>query len=903
MAEINTELDVEAAENFEGHYDPEMQFRHTSGAGRWTMVALLFSLSMFHYYTAGFGVLEHHWHVGVHLAFVLGLIFLVYTAHRSTGQAGTVAAPELRPQVHWPDAVKCAAAALFLGGMFGSVIGIGVGVGFLALVHFSRQRAAERGEPALDVTDHVFAAVLALFCLIAVGQYSGFIGANLWGKAFPPPAPITLNMAMMMMTLVFEAKRRIPVLVVLFAAGVYYFGGGVGGITAGIESQGAGITAATSIVVLLIALEPVIRKISSLSPEDRKLADEKRHGGVPAYDWFLFTLVAVASMYVAITYDGYNSIFGKLDELNFRIGDPARLDLLLGTAMVILVVEAARRTSGLALPIITIIFVIYGLFGPYFSYPLVHPGTAWPGLIDHLYLKGEGVNGRPVFVVATYVFHFVLFGMIAIRVGLGQLFIDIAHCIAGKYAGGPAKVSVLASGMMGMISGSSIANTVMTGSLTIPNMKRVGYQAHFAGAVEAAASTGGQITPPIMGSAAFLMVEFLEIPLPDIILAAVIPASMHYLGVLMMVHFEAKRLGLRGLRPDELPVLAKVLARRWLTVLPFILIIYMIFVGHTPYWAAFWSISACLAMGFGNRFIRWLLLTTRGIPEEVSGRYLGCDPVGIREFIDAFQMGAKYALSVGAAAATVGIIIGVLTVTGTPFNIAAMVTTFAGDVGGFVVALDPMGWLTVEQATRFITLILVALSCIVMGAGLPTTATYLVLATMATPALAILGVEALQTHFFVFYYGVLADITPPVALAAYAGATIAQSDLMQTGNTAFKLGAAKALVPFVFIYAPSMLFVIDGFSWEQFLIATIGCAIGVVMIGAALTGYLLHPMAGWHRLLMGFGALFVIAPGIESGVIGLAIASPVLLLQFFGWRRRNASLAGSETVDSTEPWD
>ncbi|MEE1556294.1 MAG: TRAP transporter large permease subunit, partial [Alphaproteobacteria bacterium] len=187
--------------------------------------------------------------------------------------------------------------------------------------------------------------------------------------------------------------------------------------------------------------------------------------------------------------------------------------------------------------------------------------------------------------------------------------------------------------------------------------------------------------------------------------------------------------------------------------------------------------------------------------------------------------------------------------------------------------------------------------------GLPTTATYLVLATMATPALAILGVEALQTHFFVFYYGVLADITPPVALAAYAGATIAQSDLMQTGNTAFKLGAAKALVPFVFIYAPSMLFVIDGFSWEQFLIATIGCAIGVVMIGSALTGYLLHPMAGWHRWLMGLGALFVIAPGIESGVIGFAIASPVLLLQFFGWRRGNASQVASEPVEPPRPSD
>ncbi len=885
MAEIETKLDVEAAEDFEAHYDPEMHFRQTFGAGKWAMVALLFTLSLFHYYTAGFGVLEHHWHVGVHLGFVLGLIFLVYTAHRATGQAGTVAVPEMRPQVRWPDVVKCAAAGIFLSGMFGSGVGVIVGVGFLVLIHFSRRRIALSEFHTADTTDYVFAAVLAVYCVLAVGQHFGVIGQNLWGNNFPPPSPITINMAMMMLSLIFEARRRIPIATVLFLAGAYFFAGGVNGIALGLENQGSALVAITAVVVLLLGLEPLLRPRTFPGPEDRKTADEGRFGGVPAYDWFLFVLVALASMYVALTYDGYDGIFGKLDELNFRIGDPARLDLLMGTAMVLLVVEAARRTSGLALPIITNIFVMYGLFGPYFSYPLVHPGTEWPGLIDHLYLKGEGVNGRPVFVVATYVFHFVLFGMIAIRVGLGQLFIDIAHCVAGRYAGGPAKVSVLASGMMGMISGSSIANTVMTGSLTIPNMKRVGYKPHFAGAVEAAASTGGQITPPIMGSAAFLMVEFLEIPLRDIILAAVIPASMHYIGVLVMVHFEAKRLGLRGLRPDELPVFAKVVARRWLTILPFILIIYMIFAGHTPYWAAFWSISACLVMGFANRFIRWLLKTARDIPEEVSGRYLGCDPIGLREFIDAFQMGAKYALSVGAAAATVGIIIGVLTVTGTPFNIAAMVTTFAGDAGGFVSSLDPTGWLTLDDAKQFITLILVALACIVMGAGLPTTATYLVLATMATPALAILGVEALQTHMFVFYYGVLADITPPVALAAYAGATIAQSNLMQTGNTAFKLGIAKALVPFVFIYAPSMLIVLGSFSWEEFLISSIGCAIGIVMIGSAMTGYLIHTMAMWHRWLIGFGALFVIAPGIESGMIGLAIASPVLLLQFFGWRQ------------------
>ena len=892
------DIDHKKLAELEQRYDPAMQFRQIGAVAKYLVVALLFSLSIFHYYTAGFGLLEHYWHVSVHLAFVLGLIYLVYTAHQATGAAGAIAIPAARPQIRWPDLIKAGTAAVFVSAMLGFWIGVALFVGYVTFVHFSRRWQALRGVHG-ETCDHVLALTLGLFCLHMLGQATGLVGQNLWGSQGAPP-PVRLGLAMMMLVLVFEARRRVPVIFVLFAGAAYYFTGGLGVFDAGLEGHGLGAVTVTSVVVLAIALEPVFRLRPVLSSAEKKARDAARGGGVPVYDWVLFAVIGVASLYVAVTYDGF---MGVLDELNFRIGDPTMLDTLMGTAMVAIVIEASRRTSGISLPIITILFIMYALFGRYFDYPLIHPGTSWAALIDHLYLKGEGVNGRPVFVIATYVFHFVLFGMVAIRVGLGQLFIDLAQCIAGRYSGGPAKVSVLASGMMGMISGSSIANTVMTGSLTIPTMKRIGYKAHFAGAVEAAASTGGQITPPIMGSAAFLMVEFLEIPLRDIILAAIVPASMHYLAVLVMVHFEAKRLGLRGLTKDEMPVLLDVLSRGWLTLLPFFLIIYMIFVGHTPYWAAFWAITACLAMGFAHTIVRWALKRFLGIAEERSVRYLGCKAMDIEGFVDAFQMGGKYALSVGAAAATVGIIIGVLTVTGTPFNIANVVNTFATDIGQLITLFDPTGLLTVQGATLFLSLVLVAISCIVMGAGLPTTATYLVLATMATPALMVLGVDSLTTHFFVFYYGVLADITPPVALAAYAAATIAQADLMKTGNTAFRLGMAKALVPFVFVYAPSMLIVVEGFNGEEFIIATVGCAIGIVLMGSALTGYLVHTMEKWHQWLLGAGALLIIAPGVPSGIVGLAAATPVLLLQFVGWRRRNAAGPIAQPAELAEPVD
>ncbi len=873
-------IDFKKADELEERYDPGMQFRDTYALAKWIVIALLFLLSLFHYYTAGFGVLEHHWHVGVHLSFVLGLIYLVYTPHRITDAADQIAATA-RLSIRWPDLIKTGVPTVFVYGMMGALPAMGLFAYFILVVHFSRRYSSTRHASESATTDHVLLAVTALFALHMIGVATGVIDNNMWGDNGVPPA-IRIGLAVMVQVLIIEAQRRIAIVLMFFAIAGYYYGDGIAGITWGLENNGLMLITTASVISFLVALEPVARGVMHPSGAEARALDSSRRGGVPSYDWFLFVVIGISCMYVAVTYDGFGGI---LDELNFRIGDPHLVDILMGTALVLIVIEAARRTSGISLPIITSLFIMYALFGIYFQYPLIHPGTSWPGLIDHLYLKGEGINGRPVFVVATYVFHFVLFGMVAIRVGLGQLFIDLAHCVAGRFAGGPAKVSVLASGMMGMISGSSIANTVMTGSLTIPTMKRIGYKPHFAGAVEAAASTGGQITPPIMGSAAFLMVEFLEVPLKNVILAAIIPAAMHFLGVLIMVHFEAKRLGLRGLRDEELPKLAAVLSRRWLTVIPFFGIIYMIFVGYTPYWAAFWAISAALTMGFSRAFIGWVARTLLNIEEEKAVRYIGCDSINLRGFIDAFQMGGKYALSVGAAAATVGIIIGVLTVTGTPFNIAAMVNAFASDFGALISAVDPTGLLTVQSATLFMTLVLVACSCIIMGAGLPTTATYLVLATMATPALAVLGVDALQTHFFVFYYGVLADITPPVALAAYAGATIAQANLMQTGNTAFRLGAAKALVPFVFMYAPSMLLVLDNFTWEEFIIATGGSALGIVMLGAALTGYFVADMRPWHRWLLGGAAILVVAPGLQSGIIGLVMALPVVFLQLTARKR------------------
>src|SRR6056297_173957 len=573
-----------------------------------------------------------------------------------------------------------------------------------------------------------------------------------------------------------------------------------------------------------------------------------RPDGVPLLD-IVFALLAVgAALYLPLL---------PPEVVSIRVGNPSDMDVLMGTALLLLTLEATRRAVGPTLPIIALIFVAFAVFGPWAPGALKHGGASWQGLINHLYMTNQGIYGIAIGVMAQYVFLFILFGVLATRIGLGQLFIDLAMVIAGRYAGGPAKVAIFSSAFMGTISGSSIANTVTTGSLTIPAMKKVGYPPHFTGAVEATSSTGGQITPPILGAAAFIMVEYLEIPLRDVLAAALFPALLHYFGIFIMVHLEARKLGLRGLRADELPKVGLVLRQHWLSVIPLFVLVFMILTGKTPDFAAVYGIIACVVVGFLNPVNR---LTMHDLWLALSD-------------------GARNTLAVGAAAATVGIVVGVVTLTGVGFRLGYVVVQTATDIGNIIGGIWPMSIFTVGQWTLFFSLLLIAIACIIMGAGIPTTATYIILVAVAAPALGLLEVEPIVAHFFVFYYGVLADITPPVALAAYAAAGIAGANPFKTGNTAFRLGIAKALVPFVFVYSPALLIVTDGFTWAAFTVTLAGAMIGIAGLGVAFSGFFLTHMSRLERWWVGLVSLLFIAPGLTTMAVGLLLWSPVLILQ------------------------
>src|SRR3954471_20924267 len=313
--------------------------------------------------------------------------------------------------------------------------------------------------------------------------------------------------------------------------------------------------------------------------------------GISVIDWLCAIAAVVTSLYVPYVFH----------DLQFRVGNPDPIDWIMGTVMIVVLLEATRRSVGWPLPIIAIVLMVYALYGRSLPGILAHPGNNWKSVVNHLYLTSQGIFGIALGVVATYVFHYVLFGVMATRIGLGRFFIELAPALARRFAGGPAKVSIFGSGLFGMISGSSIANTVTVGSLTIPMMIRLGYARHFAGAVEPAAATGGQITPPIMGAAAFLMVEYLAVPYQTIIVAAIVPAFMHFFGVFMQVHFEAKKLGMRGLTPAEMPKAAEVIRRDWPTSIPLFVLLIVLFSGFTPYLAAFWGITACIVVGLTDR--------------------------------------------------------------------------------------------------------------------------------------------------------------------------------------------------------------------------------------------------------------------------------------------------------------
>ena len=521
-------------------------------------------------------------------------------------------------------------------------------------------------------------------------------------------------------------------------------------------------------------------------------------------------------------------------ELVLRAGLVTDVDFIVGLIGILLVIEATRRVVGLPMVCVVLFFLAYAFLGPYMPGALAHRGLTLEQLVSHLYYTTEGIFGIPLGVSATFIFLFILFGAYLESTGLGKFFIDLANAVAGWASGGPAKVAVLSSGLMGTISGSSVANVAGTGSFTIPMMKKLGYHKNFAGAVEAAASTGGQLMPPIMGAAAFLMAEFVGVPYLEIVKAAAIPAVLYFLGVWIGVHFEAKRNDLKGIPRSELPKFSVILKDRGHLAIPLIAIIYLLVAGYTPMRAALFGIllsivAACLRK------------STRLTPMQI-----------VQGLID----GAKNVLGVLVACAAAGIVIGVVTKTGVGLKLASVLIDVAGGM------LLP---------TMFFTMI----TSIVLGMGVPTTANYVITSTIAAPALVQMGVPVLAAHMFVFYFGIVADVTPPVALAAFAGSAISGGDPLRT---------AAFIVPYVFVLAPVLL-MIDATA-GTLIMALVTAIVGMTGISASLIGFFVTKPTKLERIMLLIGGLLMLKPGMLTDIIGFLM----LAIVFFVQRRRKRTL-------------
>jgi TRAP transporter 4TM/12TM fusion protein len=561
------------------------------------------------------------------------------------------------------------------------------------------------------------------------------------------------------------------------------------------------------------------------------------------HNWVLAVFAAYIGLYMAINYM----------RIMMAGGDYSRMDFIAGGFGILLTLEAARRVVGLPIVCMASFFLLYTYFGPYFPGFMAHRGYSLERITSHMYLTTEGILGIPLGVSATFIFLFILFGAFCEKTGLGQLFIDIANAVAGWASGGPAKMAIVTSALEGTVSGSSVANTVQSGSLTIPMMKRLGYRPEFAAAVEASSSTGGQIMPPIMGAAAFIMAEFLAVPYLDIAKAAAIPACLYFFGVFMEVHFEAKRCNLRGLSRDELPKFMVVMRDRGHLILPLIVIIYFLSSGFTPIYAALMGLATCVVAGMLKKASR----------------------MSLRDIVDVLALGARNSVGVALACASAGIIIGTITLTGLGLKLGNGLVELAG-------------------GSLPLTLIFTMITSIILGMGVPTTANYIITSTIAAPALMQLGVHPLAAHMFVFYFGIVADITPPVALAAYAGSGIAKSNPFWTGVTSTKLAIGAFLTPYIFVYNTSMLWIDT--TWYQMIQTLVTSCGGMTAIGAAMIGFFWAPMNWGERILFFAGGLMLVHPQVATDLVGVALLAGLLVFQRY--KKRSGVVSTATTGDA-----
>ncbi len=631
---------------------------------------------------------------------------------------------------------------------------------------------------------------------------------------------------------------------------------------------------------------PTDEALAMMLPEARAEAERKTQ--LPSLlDVLLIAASIVAVGYIFVYYDYIINRIIYVDDMTWP-------DKILSVTLIILVLEATRRVLGPALPLTAIGFMLYAYFGTNIE-PI--------RLIDQLYLSTEGIFGQPLAVSASYVMIFVLFGAFMERTGTGQLFMDFAMALTGHTAGGPGKVSVVSSSLFGTISGSAVANVMVDGPISIPLMKRAGFKPHFAAAVEAVASTGGQIMPPIMGAAAFVMAEFQGVSYAQVVIWAAIPAVLYYVSCFAAVHFEAKRQGLLSLPRSELPVLGRTLAERGHLFIPVLAILFVMYSGYSAPLAALTGTLLCFPVAWFGPAVLFFIPVLMVLPILVPSIPPILPPIGglpplveaalitavvafwlwavrgkiillnveLRPIIDALIDGARNTIPVALACASAGIIIGIVILTGLGITFSQWVVGLA-------------------QNTLILALVLTMAAGIVLGMGMPTTPAYIIMVSLLVPALIKLGVVTPAAHMFAFYFAILSAITPPVALAVYAAAGLAKSDLWRTGWAAVKVGAAGFVVPFMFVYEPALLMIGD---WPTIVWRCIVSILGIGMLAAGLHGYLLKPMPYWQRAISIAGALLLVAPELTTDVLGFLLVGSVVALQQFGQGTEKLATAGA----------